>query len=44
MEEKKNFKAWPKGRPKSLHYPVMPIYQFTLLAIIPFFEENVFRG
>jgi len=27
MEEKKNFKAWPKGRPKSLHYPVMPIYQ-----------------
>jgi long-chain acyl-CoA synthetase len=28
MEEKKNFKAWPKGRPKSLHYPVMPIYQF----------------
>jgi long-chain acyl-CoA synthetase len=28
VEEKKNFKAWPKGRPKSLHYPVMPIYQF----------------
>jgi len=27
VEEKKNFKAWPKGRPKSLHYPVMPIYQ-----------------
>ena len=28
MEEKKNFKAWPKGRPKSLNYPLMPVYQF----------------
>jgi long-chain acyl-CoA synthetase len=28
MEERKNFKAWPKGRPRSLHYPLMPVYQF----------------
>lgn len=28
MEEKKNYKAWPKGRPKSLSYPVIPVYQF----------------
>ncbi len=28
MEEMKNFKAWPKGRPKSLIYPEVPLYQF----------------
>jgi len=28
MGERKNFKAWPKGRPKSLHYPSIPVYQF----------------
>ena len=27
MQEEKNFKAWPKGRPRSLPYPVIPIYQ-----------------
>lgn len=28
MEKKKNFKAWPKGRPKSINYPSIPVYQF----------------
>jgi len=28
VKEEKNFKAWPKGRPKSLSYPVIPIYEF----------------
>ncbi len=27
MAEEKNFKAWPKGRPKSLNYPEIPVYQ-----------------
>jgi long-chain acyl-CoA synthetase len=27
VKEEKNFKAWPKGRPKSLSYPVIPIHQ-----------------
>jgi long-chain acyl-CoA synthetase len=28
MAEEKNYKAWPKGRPKSLNYPLIPVYQF----------------
>jgi long-chain acyl-CoA synthetase len=28
MGEEKNFKYWPKGRPKSLKYPEIPVYQF----------------
>jgi len=26
--EEKNFKSWPKGRPRSLTYPDIPLYQF----------------
>ncbi len=27
MADEKNYKAWPKGRPKSLDYPEIPVYQ-----------------
>ncbi len=27
MEISKNFKAWPKGRPRSLNYPEIPVHQ-----------------
>lgn len=43
MEEKKNFKAWPKGRPKSLHYPLMPVYQFLNSAAARFPDRVVMR-
>jgi long-chain acyl-CoA synthetase len=28
MGEEKNYSAWPRGRPKSLSYPEIPVYQF----------------
>lgn len=27
MERAKNYKAWPKGRPRSLHYPEIPVHK-----------------
>jgi len=43
MDEKKNFKAWPKGRPKSLHYPLMPVYQFLNSAAARFPDRVAIR-
>jgi long-chain acyl-CoA synthetase len=28
MEESKNYTAWPKGRPHSIDYPIIPVYRF----------------
>ena len=43
MAEKKNYKAWPKGRPKSLSYPEMPVYQFLNSAATRFPDTVAMR-
>jgi len=43
MEERKNFKAWPKGRPKSINYPSIPVYQFLNSAAVRFPDRVAIR-
>ncbi len=43
MAEEKNFKAWPKGRPKTLKYPEIPVYQILNSTATKYPDRVVIR-